>query len=100
MVAKYLRRNEPIEVSRHCCEYLFTVEGRKPETVGVVINGGWYESIPSLSWKGAEKELIGIAKEFLEKACAGGWAPTADSHQLEIPDSEMEYRISNGSFPP
>ncbi len=99
MVVEYLYRNEPIEVSRYCCEYIFRVQGCQPAKIGVVINGGWHEAIPSLGWKGDERELIASAKEFLEKALARGWAPTAKSHRLEIPDKEMEYRVHNGSLP-
>ncbi len=98
MVVKYLYRNEPIEVSRYYCEYIFQVEGSQPGKIGIVINGGWHGAIPSLGWKGAEGDLIVIAKEFLEKALARDWVPTAKSHRLEIPDEEMEFRVHNGSF--
>jgi len=98
MVVEYLYKNEPIEVSRYCCEYIFKAEGCQPAMIGIVINGGWHEAIPSLGWKGAERDLIAIAKEFLEMALARDWAPTAENHGLEIPDEAMKYRIHNGSF--
>ncbi len=97
-VVKYLYRNEPIEVSRYCCEYVFQVEGSQPGKIGIVINGGWHEAIPSLGWKGAEGDLIDIAREFLEKTSARDWVPAAKSHRLEIPDEEMEFRVHIGSF--
>ena len=99
MAVKYLYRNEPIEVSRYCCEFIFQVEGSQPGRIGVVVNGGWHEAIPSLGWKGDERNLIAIAKGFLEKALAGGRAPTAENNRLEIPEEKMEYRVQNGSFP-
>jgi len=98
MVVRYLYRNEPIEVSRYCCEYIFQVEGSQPGKIGIVINGGWHEAIPSLGWNGAETDLIDLAKEFLERALARNWAPTVKNNRLEIPDKEMEYRVHNGSF--
>lgn len=98
MVVKYLYRNEPIEVSRYCCEYIFQVEGSQPRKIGIVINGGCHEAIPSLGWKGAERDLIAIAKEFLELALARDWAPTGENRRLEIPDEEMEFRVRHGSF--
>ncbi len=99
MVVKYLYRNEPIEVSRYCCEYIFQVEGSQPGKIGIVINGGWHEAIPSLGWNGEEIDLIAVAKEFLEKALARNWAPAVKNNRLEIPDKEMEYRVHSGSFP-
>jgi len=100
MVLEYLYRNETIEVSRYCCEYIFKAGGSQLAKIGVVINGGWHEDIASLGWKGAERDLIAIAREFLEETLAREWvAPTAKSFRLEIPDEEMEYRVRNGSFP-
>jgi hypothetical protein len=99
MAVKYLYKNEPIEVCRYCYEYIFQVEGSQPSKIGIVINGGWHEAIPSLGWKGDERDSIAIAKGFLEKALAGGWAPTAENNRLEIPEEEMEYRVQNGPSP-
>ncbi len=99
MVVEYLHRGDRTEGTSlpYSCDYVFKVQGYQPK-VSVVINGGWHEEVPSLSWKAAERELIAIAKEFLEKQLDGGWTPAAENNCLEIPNEEMEYRIRNGSF--
>jgi hypothetical protein len=96
----YVRKGRRIEVGilPDCCDYIFKVQGHQLETVAVGITGGWHEEIPSLSWNGTDKELIAIAKEFLKKELAKGWAPTAENNRLEIPNEQMEYRLRNGSF--
>ena len=98
MAVEYLYPNEPIELSRYCREYIFKAVGSQAGLVGVVINGGWHEANPSLGWRGDAKEIIPVAKEFLERALDGGWVPTSSDHRLEIPDEEMEYLVRCGAF--
>jgi hypothetical protein len=101
MVVKFLRTVERLEASRlpHACDCVFEVQGQEPPVVSIVIDGGWHEEVPSLSWKGTEKELKTIAKEFLEmKLDKERWRPTVQNNSLEIPNGEMEYRLRNGSF--
>src|SRR3989442_9939980 len=101
MIVEFLRRVERLEASRlpYACDYVFRVQGREPIVVSVVIDGGWHEEVPSLSWKATEKELIAVAKEFLEmKLDKERWRPTAQNNSLEIRNEEMECRLRNGSF--